>query len=255
MGCTARSRFVQLGLVGLASLATASHAQVIDFVVNFDGQINGDSIDATGSGQFDRNGTGNNFADIGFNALPDNFNPLAVDALLTNVCPNGFRADGDSQNLWDIGGGEYSIERTFQWIGFPGSTIFSSAEVVFDEKTQMMTSSMTFNGNYNGPTDLVAIESYGVLWLPGSTDGEFFESGTAIVRRANGERLIVQFATRYFGLQDSLLETQSGTGSLDTTFDGQNLTIGWRGEFEVTPTPGTGVICALGLTAMSRRRR
>jgi|GEM_PF-1454130 len=236
-------------------LAGAAHAQVIDFQVNFDGQINGQTIDASGSGGLDRNGQGNNFADIGFNAVPRNFNPLAVDALLTNVCPNGFRADGDSQNLWDLGNGNYSIERTFQWIGFPGSTIFSSAEVTFDEKSEIMTSSMTFSGNYNGPTDLVAIESYGVLWLPSSTEGEFFESGTAVVRRANGERLLVQFATRYFGLQESLRETQFGIGTLDAQWDGQNLTIGWEGEFEVTPAPGTGLIAGMGLLAFGRRRR
>lgn len=252
MGYAAQSLTTSLAL---AIITSAAGAQVLNFQVEFDGEINGQTIDASGSGGLDRNGQGNNFANIGFNALPRNFNPLAVDALLTNVCPNGFRADGDSQNLWDLGNGNYSIERTFQWIGFPGSTIFSSAEVTFDEQTEMMTSSMTFSGNYNGPTDLVAIESYGVLWLPGSTEGEFFESGTAVVRRANGEQLLVQFATRYFGLQESLRETQFGIGSLEAQFDGQNLTIGWEGEFEVTPAPGTGLIAGLGLLAMNRRRR
>jgi hypothetical protein len=254
MGCAAQIRYTTLGLV-VAAMTTTAGAQVINFQVEFDGEINGETIDASGGGGLDRNGTGNNFADIGFEALPRNFSPFAVDALLTNICPNGFRADGDSQNLWDLGGGNYSIERTFQWIGFPGSTIFSSADVTYDDDSETLFSSMTFSGNYNGPTDLVAIESYGVLWLPGSTDGEFFESGTAVVRRANGEQLLVQFATRYFGLQENLLETQFGIGSLDASFDGQNLTVGWEGEFEVTPTPGTGLVCGMGLLAMSRRRR
>lgn len=255
MGTNTHTRSTIAALAAFALAAAAGTAQVIDFQVNFDGEINGETIDASGSGGFDRNGQGDNFADIGFDALPRDFNPLAVDALLTNVCPNGFIADGDSQNLWDLGNGNYSIDRTFQWIGFPGSTIFSSADVSFDEQNQLMTSNMTLSGNYNGPTDLVAIESYGLLWLPSSTDGEFFESGTAVVRRANGERLIVQFATRYYGLEENLLETQFGIGSLDARFDGQNLTIGWEGQFEVTPAPGTGLIAGMGLLAFGRRRR
>jgi uncharacterized protein (TIGR03382 family) len=177
-----------------------------------------------------------------------------VDALLTNVCPNGFRAEGGTQNLWDLGGGSYLIERTFQWIGYPGSIVTTTAEVTFDADAQHLTSSMHFSGDYAGPTDLVAIEDYSVLWLPGSLEGEVFEAGTAVVRRANDELLIVQFATRYYGLRDSLTQTQYGIGDFETTFDGETLTIDWDGYFQVPAAP-TLALAAAGLGALGRRRR
>jgi len=240
--------------VFLAAAADWASGQMLTFEVEFDGEINGQTIDASGSGSLERQGMGSNFGTIGFDALPDNFSPLAVDALLTNVCPNGFRADGDADNLWDLGGGEYLIERTFQWIGYPGSIVTSTAEVTFDADAQHLTSSMHFSGNYAGPTDLVAIESYSVLWLPSSTEGEVFEAGTALVRRATGDLLVVQFATRYFGLRDSLGQTQFGIGTFDTTFDGETLTIGWDGYFQV-PAPGSLAIGGLAAAALARRRR
>ncbi len=239
---------------GLLLVGGQARGQMLTFEVEFDGEINGQTIDASGSGSLERQGMGSNFGTIGFEALPDNFSPLAVDALLTNVCPNGFRADGNADNLWDLGGGEYLIERTFQWVGFPGSTITSTAEVTFDADAQHLVSSMHFSGEYTGPTDLVAIESYSVLWLPSSTEGEVFEAGTALVRRATGDLLVVQFATRYFGLRDSLGQTQFGVGSFDTTFDGETLTIGWDGYFQV-PAPGSLAIGGLAAAALARRRR
>lgn len=235
------------------SLAGVAGAQALDFQVDFDGSINGQLIQASGSGSLDRSGQGSNFGEIDFGEMPDNFSPFAVDVMLTNVCPNGFRADGSSENLWDLAAGSYSIERTFQWIGYPGSIVTATADVTFDEGLQAISSSMHFSGNYAGPTDLVAIESYSVLWLPSSAQGEFFEAGTAVVRRANNEQLLVQFATRYFGLENDLSQTQFGVANLDAAFDGQTLTIGWDGYFEV-PTPASASVLVLG-GLMSRRRR
>ncbi|MBK7404656.1 MAG: PEP-CTERM sorting domain-containing protein [Phycisphaerales bacterium] len=239
--------------VVVGALAAAGSAQALNFQVDFDGSINGDQISASGSGSLDRSGTGQNFAEIGFDNLPSEFSPFAVDVMLTNVCPNGFRADGSSDNLWDLAHGSYSIERTFQWLGVPGSLVTATAEVTFDDELQTLHSSMHFSGNYHGPTDLVAIDDYSVLWLPSSAEGEIFEAGTAIARRANGEQLIVQFATRYFGLDSSLGQTQVGIGDIDASFDGQTLTIGWDGYFEV-PAPGALALFGVGILGVRRRR-
>lgn len=252
MGCGV---LIRVGAATLTVGGAAAVGQVLNFDVEFSGEINGDPIVASGQGQLDRRGQGENFGQIFFEALPDDFSPFAVDAMLTNVCPNGFRADEGSQNLWDLGGGTYQIERTFQWIGFPGDTIIATADISFDEDSQTIFSSMTMNGVYSGPTDIVGIDSYNVLWLPSSAEGEIFEAGTAVLRRANDEQVIVQFATRYFGLRDSLENSQSGTGSLDATFDGQVLSLGWDGQFEVVPAPGTLSLGLIGAALLVPRRR
>ena len=243
-------------VAGVAALIVAADAsaQALGFLVDFDGIINGEPLLASGSGSMDRQGQGDNFGQIDFEDLPNGFDPFAVDTLLTNICPNGFRADGGSENLWDLAGGSYGIERTFQWIGLPGSTISATAAVVFDEELQTVHSTMHLTGNYNGPTDLVGIESYSVLWLPSSAEGEMFEAGTAVVRRANGEQLLVQFASRYFGLDSGLASPQFGVAEFDAIFDGQTLTLAWDGYFEVVPAPASiAVLLAAGL--FGRRRR
>ncbi|MCC7388064.1 MAG: hypothetical protein IT431_04770 [Phycisphaerales bacterium] len=247
-----QTRWVAVAL-GLG-VSSSAWAQALNFTVEFDGMINGEPLLATGSGSMDRRGQGNNFGEIDFEDLPGGFDPFAVDTLLTNICPNGFRAEGGSDNLWDLAGGSYGIERTFQWIGLPGSTISATALVEFDEELQTVHSSMHLTGNYDGPTDLLGIESYSVLWLPSSAEGEMFEAGTAVVRRANGEQLLVQFATRYFGMDHGLSAPQFGVAEFDATFDGRTLTMGWDGYFEVVPAPASlTVLLAAGL--LGRRRR
>lgn len=242
------------GVVWLVAAAGAS-AQSLNFVANFDGTVNGQKLTASGDGTLDPTGQGNNSGQIDFGDLPDGFDPYAVDNLLTNICPNGFRADGGTQNLWDLAGGSYGIERTFQWIGLPGSIITADATVHFDEGTQTIISDMHLSGSYAGPTDLVGIDSYSVLWLPSSAEGEMFEAGTAVARRANGEQLIIQFATRYYGLGNDIVSPQTGIARFDTTFDGHRLTIGWNGYFRIAPAPGSAsLLLGAGLFAGRRRR-
>lgn len=241
--------------VSVLALASASAlAQPVQFELGFDGNINGGPLGATGSGSFDRDGMGLNTAELNFQAIPDGFSPLAVDALLTNICPNGFVAEDGTKNLWDLGGGTYQLERVFQWVGVPGSLITVEAEVTFDSDEQLLTSFMTLSGTYGGPTDLIGIESYSILWLPGSVDGEVFEAGTAVVNTASGEDLIVQFASRYTGLASNLPGVQTGAGTFDTSFDGDTLSVGWEGFFAV-PAPGSAVLLLTAGTAAAFRRR
>jgi hypothetical protein len=238
----------------LALAAVVAGAQPVQFNLEFDGNINGGPLGATGSGSFDRDGMGLNGAELNFQAMPQGFNPLAVDALLTNICPNGFVAEGGTKNLWDLGGGTYQLERVFQWLGVPGSLIEVQAEVTFDSDEQLLTSLMTLNGTYDGPTDLIGIESYSILWLPGSVDGELFEAGTAVVNTASGEDLIVQFASRYTGLASNLDSIQTGTGVFNTRFDGDTLLVDWEGFFAI-PAPGPVALLLVAGGALAARRR
>lgn len=242
-------------LAGFVAMACAGSSQggTIGFNADFDGMINGQPIAAGGSGSFDPSGMGSSFGSIGFESIPSGFHPIAANAMLTNICPNGFLADGDSMNLWELTGGNYSIDRTFQWIGHDG-LVSASADVVAGEGGQSISSSMTFEGTYAGPTDLVGIESYSILWLPGSQPGEMFEAGTSVMRRANGELVITQFATHYTGMANSLIEPQMGFGVMDVVFDGQTLSLGWDGVFQL-PSPSSAALLACAGVMASRRRR
>lgn len=237
--------------VSLAA-ATAAQGQLVNFEASFDGQVNGEPVEASGSGQIDIDQTGMSQANILFNQLPAGFNPLST-SLISNLCSNAFRAEGGSENLWDLGAGNYNVERTFQWIGLPGSLVTVNSTV--SNSGSLVTSSSTLDGTYNGPTDIIGIQSYSITWLPSSTPGEFFEAGTAVLERASGDQLIMQFASIFSGLGSGLSEAQVGTGIFNTSFDGTNLVLEWDGEFDVVPAPASLALLGLGsITAMRRRR-
>ncbi len=226
-------------------------AQLVNFEATFEGQINGERLEGSGDGQIDIGETGLSNASIGFGRLPQGFNPISA-SLISNLCANAFRADGGSENLWDLGTGDYALERTFQWIGLPGSVVTVNSLVTNQESS--VTSQSVVSGVYNGPSDIVGILDYSVTWLPGSTPGEFFEAGTAVLERANGEQLIMQFASIFTGLDASLSQPQIGIGLFNTSFDGTTLTLDWDGRFTVVPAPASAVLLG-GLGLLSSRRR
>ncbi len=236
----------------LAGISGASHAQLVDFEATFMGQVNGDEVNGSGGGQIDIGQDGMSNASILFNDLPAGFNPISA-SLISNLCANAFRADGGSENLWDLGTGNYAVDRTFQWIGLSDSVVTVNSIVTNDEAVVM--SESIISGTYNGPTDIIGIQDYSVTWLPSSTPGEFFEAGTAVLERSNGDTLIMQFASIFSGLDAGLSQPQIGVGIFDTAFDGSTLTLDWDGEFEIVPTPGTAAIMSLGCLGLAGRRR
>ncbi len=229
----------------------AAHAQLMDFQTSFSGSVNGGAVEAEGSGMIDLGQMGMSSASVTFSSRPSSFDPLTV-SMISNLCANAFRDVGSPDNLFALSGGNYSTARTFSWIGLPGSNISIDSTVINQENELVSTS--VISGSYNGPTDIVGIQDYSITWLPSSAPGEFFEAGTAVLNRANGETLIMQFATVFSGLQNDLLQPQFGIGTFDTSFDGTTLTLEWDGEFMI-PAPATAALFAgFGAVAVRRRR-
>ena len=215
--------------------------------------VNGEPVQASGTGMLDLDSTGMSQASVRFDLRPDSFDPLST-SLLSNLCANAFRDPGTPDNLNALAGGNYATQRTFQWIGLPGSIVQINSTVTNSGGGSDWVSNSVISGNYNGPTDIVGIRDYSVTWLPSSSPGEFFEAGTVVLERATGDTLIMQFASIFTGLSNDLQEPQFGIGTFNTTWDGTTLELSWDGEFFV-PAPGTAVaLSAFGLMATRRRR-
>lgn len=231
--------------------ASGAQAQLVNFTNTFDGSVNGMPVAASGSGQVDIDANGQSNASVSFSLVPGSFNPLTV-SLISNLCSNAFRDDGDPDNLWALGGGNYQTSRVFQWIGVPNSMMTIDSTVT--ELEGALTSSSTISGTYNGPNDIIGIQDYSISWLPSSAPGEFFEAGTVVLERSTGDTLIMQFATVFSGLENDLKQPQFGVGTFDADWDGTTLTLGWDGEFMI-PAPGAASVLVFAGVAAARRRR
>ncbi len=241
------------GVVCMVAMAVGAQGQLRDFETNFTGTVNGGAVEATGTGSLDLDSAGMSNASIRFDLRPNSFDPLSV-SLISNLCANAFRDPGSPDNLNALAGGNYSTARTFQWIGLPGSVIQVNSTVSNAGGGADWVSNSVISGSYNGPTDIVGIRDYSITWLPSSSPGEFFEAGTVVLERATGDTLIMQFASIFSGLANSLQEPQFGVGTFNTSFDGTTLTLGWDGEFFV-PAPASGLVLAMGGVFATRRRR
>lgn len=241
-----------LAMVSLIVCAGGAQAQLRDFETSFTGMVNGEPVEATGSGTLDLGQGGKSNASVVFEQRPASFDPLAV-SMISNLTANAFRDPGSPDNLFALAGGNYSTERSYQWIGVPGSFLQINSTVMNDGGDWNSTS--VIEGTYNGPTDIVGIQSYSITWLPSSAPGEFFEAGTVVLERATGQTLIMQFASIFRGLANDLQQPQFGVGEFDTSFDGTTLTLGWDGEFAVPSPAGGAAFAAAGVIGLRRRRR
>lgn len=245
---------VTAGIVGLA-LGTAS-GDVVRFESTYTGRVNGGAIEATGDGMIDLGQGGGSSAAITFTERPSSFDPSAV-SLISNLCTNSFqtnRGKSGSQNLFDLAGGNYTVTRAFQWVGLPGSAVFIDSVVTNGGGEGVWFSDSVLRGTYRGPTDIIGISEYSIIWQPSTAPGEFFESGTAVLKRANGESLILQFSSVFSGLSSNLEAVQFGAAEFDLSFENETLTVGWDGVFEV-PSAGTLPALAIGVLLGARRRR
>jgi len=241
------------GIVAIATLgvvAGLAQAQGVEFDASFSGQVNGKPVSGQGGGTLDVGQQGGSNGTVDFSSIPDDFDPLSV-SLLSNLCSASFRTAQGTDNLWTLGG-DYSVQRVFQWVGFQDSFITIDSEVVRGESSVSAVS--TIAGKYTGPVGITGIKSYSVIWLPGSLPGEIFESGTMVLSLPDDGELIVTFASIYRGLDRSIDGVQVGIGLIDASFDGTRLTFGWDGQFAV-PAPGAMGLLSLIALAATRRRR
>lgn len=86
-------------------------------------------------------------------------------------------------NLYDLTKGNYRVLRTISYPDFPESKIVTDARVKATKSSEWDTS-ITINGTYNGPTDIVSVKDYQLIW---TTDGKnILESGSATLELKSG---------------------------------------------------------------------
>ena len=86
-------------------------------------------------------------------------------------------------DLYDLTKGNYSVHRTISYPDFSGSQIVTNAQVKAVKDSEWDTT-ITINGTYNGPKDVVAVKDYQLLW---TTDGKnILESGSATLELKSG---------------------------------------------------------------------
>lgn len=179
---------------------------------SYSGNINGTPLVATSTGSINTDGPGGALSAT-FSSIPtDTFTPLAVgSSLVTLVCWSSAErvsgAHGFAQNLFDLSGGNYTVDRTFTYPTLPGSILTATGTVATVGSN--MTYTADFSGTYNGPTDIVGVSNYQVRWVqgPGST---VLETGTATLLLSGGGTLELGIGTTYGGLTSPLLYEQFG---------------------------------------------
>lgn len=86
-------------------------------------------------------------------------------------------------NLYDVTKGNYRIQRTITYPDFPNSKIETDAQVKAARDSEWDTN-ITINGTYDGPTDVVAVKDYQLIW---TADGKnILESGSARLELKSG---------------------------------------------------------------------
>ena len=90
-------------------------------------------------------------------------------------------------NLYDLTRGNYRISRTISYPDFPESKIVTDAKVKAAKSSEWDTN-ITINGTYNGPTDIISVKDYQLIW---TTDGKnILESGSATLELKSGKSVL-----------------------------------------------------------------
>lgn len=234
---------IATSLIGL----NAGQAEALQLGLNgtYTGTVNGSSINATASGEINTDGPGGNLTAT-FTQIPSTFTPLAFgSSVVTVICWSSAEKSGNAQNLFDLSGGNYHLERTFNWTSIPNSTISVTGQVS-NTNNQLLQYSANFTGTYNGPLDIIRVVDYQVKWTP--FGDQVIEEGSAIMETSNGNLLSLEINTIYSGLSTPLLNSQVGRFSPVATYDVNTgvFQATWEAEMRVVPEP-TSIISLFSL--------
>jgi hypothetical protein len=233
---------IATSLIGL----NAGQAEALQLALNgtYTGTVNGSSINATASGEINTDGPGGNLTAT-FTQIPSTFTPLAFgSSVVTVICWSSAEKSGNAQNLFDLSGGNYHLERTFNWTSIPNSTI--SVTGVSNTNRPLLQYSANFTGTYNGPLDISWVVDYQVKWTP--FGDQVIEEGSAIMETSNGNLLSLEINTIYSGLSTPLLNSQVGRFSPVAIYDVNTgvFQATWEAEMRVVPEP-TSIISLFSL--------
>jgi hypothetical protein len=139
--------------------------QILTVNGTYTGNINGEAVNGVSSGTIDVSGLDPSMNDItiNFSDFPISCHPYAQGICwITIVCGNGIAATAPAQNLFELSGGNYSMNRSFTWPSFPGDEVIATGTASFSGTE--ITYTMNLTGTYSGPTNLIGVASHDVEW-------------------------------------------------------------------------------------------
>lgn len=110
-----------------------------------------------------------------------------------------------------------------------------------------MTYTAEVNGIYSGPTDLVGVNNYSLIWNqinPTSIE----VNCTATLLRSTGESFDVELKTIYTDLAAQMPSQQQGTLTFSNlSYSDNTLSFDWQGDVSVVPEPTSAIVLFSGL--------
>ncbi len=139
-------------------------------------------------------------------------------------------------NLYDLTMGNYRISRTISYPDFPESKIVTDGKVKATKSSEWNTN-ITINGTYNGPTDIVSVKDYQIIW---TIDGKnILESGSATLELKSGGSVRQVWTSKITPEQSFDKFPQAGeliTISFSIfQIDGNSMSYKWEGTAKVRP--------------------
>lgn len=137
-------------------------------------------------------------------------------------------------DLYELTGGNYHIRRTLTYPEFPASQIVFDTDVSATGAEEWSTK-IEISGNYNGPTDVVAVRDYQLTW---TTDGKtLLEDGTATLELASGGSVRSVWSSLITPDEPRFEEFPREGETIKVTFssfkiDGNEMSYEWEGTVE-----------------------
>jgi hypothetical protein len=137
-------------------------------------------------------------------------------------------------NLYDLTEGNYRISRTITYPDFPESKIVTDGMVQAPRNSEWDTT-ININGTYNGPTDIISVKDYKLIW---TTDGNnILESGSATLELNSGKSIQQVWESKITPekkLDNFPKSGESATISFSPfVIDGNKMSYKWEGTVKV----------------------
>jgi hypothetical protein len=131
-------------------------------------------------------------------------------------------------------GGNYRLRRSISYPDYPASKIETDAQVTSSTQGEWVTT-ISINGTYDGPTDVISVRDYEQTWSRDSTG--IIESGSATLALRSGQT-VRQVWTSTIAPRDGLTEFPQTGESISISvapfqIAGDSMSYRWEGTVRV----------------------